>query len=135
MAIQKLDKPLYHGTSNAASIFIVGGYGFKAPVYLTANKERAIHYAKAATAYLEKICKDEGGKLIAEGYAVFAFHSLPDLKELRTDDYNSNAEPDQFIYQKPIRGLRHFAIERHNLEVDEEEHLRLECFAIGMWRR
>jgi len=53
----KLDKPLYHGTSNAASIFIVGGYGLKAPVYLTSDKDRAIHYAKAATAYLERMLK------------------------------------------------------------------------------
>jgi len=132
--MKKLDKPLYHGTSNAASIFIVGGYGLKSPVYLTADKERAIHYAKAATAYLERHAKDEGCKLIAEGYALFTFYSLPNADELSPDDYSPN-EPNQFIYRKPIKGLNHFSVERHPLEVDDSEHLRLQCFAIGMWSK
>ena len=131
----KLDKPLYHGTSNAASILIVGGHGFKAPVYLTADKEIAIHYAKAATAYLERHAKDEGCKPIADGYALFTFTSLPDIDDLQPDDYNSDAEPDQFIYRKPIRGLQHYTVERYPLEADDNEKMRLTCFAIGMWSR
>lgn len=134
MTMTKLTKPLYHGTSNAASIFIVGGYGFKAPVYLTTNKERAIHYAKAATAYLEKHAEDEGAKLIADGYAVFTFNSLPNANELRPDDYSPN-EPDQFVYRQSIRSLQHYTVERYPLEADENEKMRLTCFAIGMWRR
>lgn len=130
----KLDTPLYHGTSNAASILIVGGEGFKGPVYLTADKERAIHYAKAATAYLEKLVKDSGGRLFADGYAVFTFTSLPDKDGLCPDDW-SPGEPDQFVYHKPIRGLRHFTVERYPLEADDDEKLRLSCFAIGMWQR
>ncbi len=130
----KLDKPLYHGTSNAASIMIVGGYGFNAPVYLTTDRERAIHYAKAGTAYLERHARDEGYKLIAEGYALFTFYSLPDIDNLSLDDYSPN-ELDQFIYRKPIKGLKHFSIERFPLDVDNDEHLRLQCFAIGMWSR
>ena len=135
MTTGKLDKPLQHGTSNASSVLIVGGAGFRAPLYLTADKERAIHYAKAATAYLEKLCRDEGGKLIANGFAVFTFQSLPNMKELYPDDYNPDAEPGQFIYRKSIKGLQHFSVERFPLNVDANEHLRLQCFAIGMWSR
>ena len=132
--MSKLDKPLYHGTSSAASIMIVGGYGFKAPVYLTADKRAALHYAKAATAYLEKIAEEEGSELIADGYALFTFHSLPNSEELIPDDYSPN-EPNQFVYRKPIRGLRHFWVERFPLEVEPDERLRLVCFAIGMWSK
>ena len=130
----KLNGSLYHGTSNAASILIVGDNGFKAPIYLTSDKDRAIHYAKAATAYLENHAKDNKTKLIADGYAIFTFNSLPNTGELLPDDYSPN-EPDQYIYCKPIRGLRHFSIERYPLEVSPDEHLRLQCFAIGMWAR
>lgn len=133
--MNRLHKPLYHGTSNAASIMIVGGFGLKAPVYLTSDKCRAEHYAKAATAYLEKHAGDNGNKLIAEGYAIFTFHSIPNENELIIDDYNLEAEQGQWKYLKDIRGLQHFTIERYPLEADEAEHLRLQCFAIGMWSR
>ncbi|GAI77498.1 unnamed protein product, partial [marine sediment metagenome] len=65
----KLDKPLYHGTSKASAIYIVGGYGFNPPIHLIENRDKAIHYARAATAYLEGFVKDEGKKLIADGCA------------------------------------------------------------------
>lgn len=133
--MHKLAKPLYHGTSKASAIMIVGGYGLNAPVHLTEDKRRAEHYAKAATAYLEKVCKEEGNKPIADGYAVFTFTSVPDKEHLVVDDYNLEAEPSQWKYLKSIRGLRHFTAEYHLLEVSREEHLRLQCFAIGMWSR
>jgi hypothetical protein len=131
--MHKLEKPLYHGTSSASSIYIVGGIGFKAPVYLCDDKSRAEHYAKAATAYVESLAKEKRIKLIADGYAIFTFHSLPNKDFLIEDGYNPEAERGQFIYTQPIRGLQHFTVERHSLEVDEDERLRLRCFAIGMW--
>lgn len=132
----KLEKPLYHGTSKAAAIFIIGGNGFNAPIHLTEDKDRAIHYARAATAYLERLVKDEGGKLIADGCALFTFNSVPDKNMLVHDDYNPTAEPNQWKYLKPIRGLQHFTVEYYPLIIsDDEEHLRLQCFAIGMWRK
>ena len=131
----KLNKPLYHGTSKASAIMIVGGDGLNPPVYLTEDKKRAEHYAKAATAYLEKHAKAEGHKLIAEGYAVFTFTSVPDKDHLVVDEYNLEAEKGQWEYQKRIRGLRHFTIEYHPLQVSDDEHLRLQCFAIGMWSK
>jgi len=134
MTAHKLEKPLYHGTSKASAIFIIGGFGFNAPVYLTENKEEAIHYAKAATAYLERLARDEGSKPIAEGYALFTFQSVPDKSSLTPDDYSPD-EPNQWKYLKPIRGLQHFVVEYYPFIVSEEEHLRLQCFAIGMWRR
>jgi len=131
----KLDKPLYHGTSKAAAIFILS-YGFNSPIHFTEDKEQAIHYARAATAYLENYVKEEGTELIADGCALFTFHSLPDKSMLVPDDYNPTAEPCQWKYLKSIKGLRHFTVEYHPLIFsDEEEHLRLRCFAIGMWRR
>lgn len=133
--MNKLDKPLYHGTSKASAIMIVGGYPFNAPIYLTEKKEAAIHYAKAATPYLENLAQEEGSYPIADGYALFTFHSVPDKTLLVKDDYNLDAEPDQWKYTKPIRGLAHFSIEYHPLEVSKEEHMRLLCFAIGMWRK
>lgn len=133
--MNKLDAPLYHGTSKAAAIYIVGGYGFNAPIHLTADKKRAEHYAKAATAYLEKLCNEKGTKPIADGYAIFTFRSVPDKDDLVVDDYNLIAEPDQYKYLKPIRGLAHFTAEYHPLKVSNETHLSLQCFAIGMWSR
>lgn len=134
MPAHKLDKPLYHGTSKAAAIFICGGDGFKPPIYLTEDKQRAEHYAKAGTAYLEDKAKEEHQKLIADGYAIFTFKSVPDATYLVVDDY-SEGEPGQWKYTKPIRGLRHFTVEFQPLAVTDEERLRLCCFAIGMWRR
>lgn len=131
--MHKLEKPLYHGTSKASAIMIIGGDGLKVPVYLTEDKKRAEHYAKAATAYLEGHAKKNGNKLIADGYAVFTFRSIPNKGELVIDDYNLEAETGQWIYQKSIRGLQHFTVEYHPLNVDEDEHMRLQCFAIGMW--
>lgn len=131
----KLGKPLYHGTTNAASIMIVGGYGFNTPIHLTEDEQAAFHYANAATAYLEHLAKEEGWKLIADGWAVFTFHSLPNKNFLIPDDYNPQAEPNQWIYTKSIKGLSHFTVRRGKLEVTEEEHLYLQCFAIGMWRK
>jgi len=133
--MNKLDKPLYHGTSKASAIMIVGGYGFTAPVYLTDDKRRAEHYAKAATAYLEKHASKNGNKLIADGYAIFTFRSVPDKDCLIVDDYNLTAENGQWKYLKSIRGLQHFTAEYHPLEVSEEEYMSLQCFAIGMWSR
>lgn len=131
----KLDKPLYHGTSKASAIFIIAGDGFKAPVHLTEDKERAIHYARAATAYLENYAKEENIQLIANGCALFTFNSVPNKSLLVLDNYNPTAEPGQWKYLKPIRGLEHFTIEYSPLVVtNDEEHLRLRCFAIGMWR-
>lgn len=130
----KLSRPLYHGTSNAVSVMVVGGYGLNAPVYLTSDKRRAEHYAKAATAYLEETAQKNGGKLFAEGYAILTFTSLPNKEYLCEDNYSPN-EPDQYIYKGKILGLRHFTVERHSLEVDADEHLRLQCFAIGMWSK
>jgi len=132
--MDKLNKPLYHGTSKASAIMIVGGDGFNQPVCLTEDKKQAEHYAKAATAELEKLCQDEGGTLIAEGYAIFTFTSTPNKDYLVVDDYNLDAEPGQWKYLKGIRGLQHFTVEYHPLEVDDDEHLRLQCFTIGMWR-
>ncbi len=131
----KLDQPLYHGTSNAASIFIVGGNGLNAPVHLCKDKHRAEHYAKAATAFLEDISQKEGSQPIATGYAIFTFHSLPSRDYLIEDDYNPEAEPGQYKYTKPIKGLQHFTVERYPLEITDDERLRLCCFAIGMWRK
>ena len=132
----RLEKPLYHGTSKAAAIYIIGGYGLNAPVYLTEDKAQAIHYARAATAYVEQMTKDEGCSLIAEGCALFTFRSIPDKNKLVLDDYNPDAEPNQWKYQAPIKGLQHFLVEYCPLIVaDEFERLRLRCFAIGMWRR
>lgn len=134
--VNKLDKPLYHGTSKVSAIMIVGGCGFNAPLYLTEDKRYAEHYAKAATAYLESMAKEKGLKLIADGYAIFTFHSLPNTDYLKVDDYNleADSEKGQWKYRKNIRGLQHFTVEYHPLQVDDHEHLRLQCFAIGMWR-
>ena len=129
----KIDKPLYHGTSAAAAAFIVGGYGFKTPLFLTEDKRAAIHYAKAATAYLERMAKDAGYKLISDGFAVFTFHSIPDQSKLVPDPY-SDKEPGQWKYLGSIRGLNHFTVERQALQVDDTQRLALESFAIGMWR-
>jgi hypothetical protein len=130
----KLDKPLYHGTSAAAAVYICGGRGFNAPLYLTENKEAAVHYAKAATAYVEGKAKENGARLIKDGYAVFTFRSVPNEKELVIDDY-SEKEPGQWKYLSPLRGLHHFTVELNPLIADEIERLYLQCFAIGMWRR
>lgn len=132
--MQGLGKPLYHGTSNAASLLIVGEEKFKAPIYLTSDKKRAEHYAKAITAWHERLARKEGDTLIADGCAVFTFTSVPDPTLLKQDDYNPTQEPNQWIYPKPIRGLRHYSIERFPLEVDDSTRLSLECFAIGMRR-
>lgn len=130
----KLNKFLYHGTSAAAAIYIYGGDGFNAPVYLTEKKNDAIHYAKAATAYLEDAAKEKGIHLIKEGYALFTFRSVPDITYLKIDDYNPGCELNQWKYLNRIKGLRHFKVEFHILDVSEGERLRLCCFAIGMWR-
>ena len=129
----KLEKPLYHGTSKASAMYIYS-YGFKAPVYLTEDKQAAFHYAKAATAYLEHEAKENGHKLIADGWAVFTFRSVPNKINLVLDNYNSQAEPGQWKYERPIRGLAHFTAQYGELEVTDEERLYLQCFAIGMWR-
>lgn len=129
----KLDRPLYHGTSAAAAIFILC-YGFKAPVHLTEDEQSAIHYAKAATAYVEHEAKEDNHKLIRDGWAVFTFYSVPNKMHLVPDDYNPQAEPGQWRYENPIRGLKHFTIQYGELNVTEEENLYLRCFAIGMWR-
>ena len=131
--MHKLEKPLYHGTSRASAIMVVGGNGLNAPVYLTEDKKRSVHYAKAATAYLENHAKKNGHKLIAGGYAIFTLTSVPDKDRLMIDDYNLEAEAGQWKYLKSILGLRHFTVEYHPLDVSNEEHLRLQCFAIGMW--
>lgn len=132
--MDKLETPLYHGTSRAAAILICGGHGFNAPLYLTENREAAIHYAKAATAYLEAAVRERGGKLMAEGYALFTFRNVPNRNYLSLDTYSS-MEPGQWKYLKQLSGLRHFTFESYPLAVSQEEHLRLQCFAIGMWRR
>lgn len=132
--MDKLEKPLYHGTTNAASIMIIGN-GFNAPIHLTESEQSAFHYAKAATAYLEHLAKEEGLQPIADGWAVFTFLSLPNKNLLIPDDYNPPLEPNQWVYGKPIKGLQHFTVRRGKLEVTQEEHLRLQCFAIGMWRK
>lgn len=138
----KLDKPLYHGTSAHSAILIYGGGGFRSPVYLTENYKDAEHYAKSATAYLENYAKENNGKLFKEGYAIFTFIKLPEVKGVNaipfnqlliTDDYNPDAEKDQWVYKRPIKSVC-YSIEYHPLEVTPEEHLSLQCFAIGMWR-
>jgi len=131
----KLDKPLYHGTSKVSALYIVGGDSLHAPVYLTENKQRAIHYAKAATAYLEYKAKEIGKELWADGYAVLTFTSLPNEDYLTVDDYNLDAEPHQWKYNKPIRGLQHFTVEYEPLVATEDVKMSLVCFAIGMWQR
>ena len=133
--IYKLPKPLYHGTTADASIYITSGYGLNSPIYLTEDKRRAIHYAKAAAAYVEDLVKEHKGRLLKEGYAVFTFSSLPNKEYLVRDEYNVEAEPDQWIYQKTIRGLRHFTVEHYPLIANKEERMRLKSFAIGMWMR
>jgi len=131
----KLDKLLYHGTTAMAAVYACGtNEGFRAPVYLTESKERAEHYAKAAAAYIEHEAKERGIKLIKEGYAIITFRSLPNKDFLKPDDYNPEAEPNQWIYLKPIVGYRHFSVEYHPLEATDEQRLYLRCFAIGMWR-
>jgi hypothetical protein len=131
----KLEKPLYHGTSTAASLLICGSKdGFHAPIYLCESKETAIHYAKAATVFTEDFAQKRGAKLIADGYSVFTFYSIPNKDDLIVDDYNLDAEPNQYKYVKPIRGLGHYAAENFPLDVDENERLVLQCFAIGMRR-
>ena len=130
----KLEKPLYHGTSSASSVMIVGATGFKAPVYLTEDRRAAEHYAKAATAYLIYLCKEKDTHPITDGYSIFTFTSVPDENYLIVDDY-SDEEPGQWKYLKSIRGLRHFTVERYPFDPDEEELMRLVCFAIGMWRK
>ena len=132
--MKKLEVPLYHGTSGAAAIYIVGGNGFNPPLYLCEDKQRALHYAKAATAYLEEHCRKAGSRPIKEGCALVTVTSVPNSTELVEDDYNKGAEPGQWKYLKRLRGLQHFSIEYFPLEANEEEHLRLQCFAIGMWR-
>lgn len=129
----KLEKPLYHGTSAAASYRIIAE-GFIAPVYLTESKETAIHYARAAAAYAEYWAEKEGEDL-PKGYAIFAFQSVPNQDALEMDDYNLAAEQGQWKYRHRIYGLQHFTVERHKLRADHEEKMRLSCFAIGMWRR
>lgn len=132
----KLDKPLYHGTSKASAIMIVGGYGLNPPIHLTENRDGAIHYARAATAYLGRLAKDEGKELIITGCALFTFNSVPDKLLLKPDSYNPTAELNQWIYPKRIVSTSHFSVEYFPLEVkDDYEYLALQCFAIGMWRR
>lgn len=132
--MHKLKKPLYHGTSRASAILIIGGHGFNAPVHLTENKQAAVHYAKAAAAYLEHSAQRDSKELIASGWVVFEFRSIPNEKYLRPDDYNPSAEPNQWKYTKRIRGSQHYTTQSGDLDVTEEERLRLQCFAIGMWR-
>jgi len=132
--VHKLDKPLYHGTSRAAAA-LIHAYGFKAPIHLTEDKGRANRYARAATAYLEKLAKDEGARPVASGCALFTFSSVPDRRLLVPDDYNLTDEPGQWKYLDPIIGSSHFSVDFYPLIItDEFERLRLECFAIGMWR-
>ena len=131
----KLEKPLYHGTSKASALCVVGGDAFNAPLYLTEHKESAIHYAKCATAYLEYTAQRDGKVLWADGYAVLTFTSLPNKDYLVKDDYNQDAEPDQFKYLRPIRGLRHFTVDYQPFAYNEREHLHLVTFCIGMWRK
>ena len=133
--MNELEKPLYHGTSKVSAIMIVGGYALRAPVYLTEDKKSAIHYAQCATAYLEHHAKGNGTKLWAQGYAVLTFASLPNKDYLVKDDYNEDAEPGQWKYLRPIRGLRHFTVDYEPFVYNEREHLHLVSFAIGMWKR
>lgn len=134
--MHKLEKPLYHGTASATADLILI-YGFNAPIYLTESKEAAVHYARAAAAYTEYWAGKEGVELTKEqkGYAIFTFLSVPNQNALEIDDYNLAAEKGQWIYAKRIFGLEHFKVERHRLVADDEERLRLCCFAIGMWRK
>jgi len=131
MARAKLEKPLYHGTAKALLPRIIAD-GFKPPIYLCESKERAIHYAKAACAYVE----DEIG--VSERYkgcVVFTFKSVPDKNALVVDDYNPQAEPGQWKYVGKLSSDRHYTFEEFKLDADKHERLRLKCFAIGMWQK
>lgn len=130
----KLEKPLYHGTSTAASLVIEVNNKFHLPIYLCEDREMAIHYAKASTVFAEHVAQEDGFNLIADGYALLTFTSLPDKEGLEIDDYNPEAEPNQFKYTKPIRGMAHCTVETFPLELTESERLRLMCYAIGMRR-
>ena len=132
----RLKTPLYHGTS-AASAYHITHYlsPFDAPLYLTEHKEMALHYAQCATAYISRQAQTEGVKLLADGYALFTFHSLPNKDYLVPDDYNENAEPDQFKYLKPLKGISHYTLSFYPFEYNEREHLHLVSYAMGMWAR
>ena len=132
----KLERPLYHGTSGASAYHITHYLSpFDAPLYLTEHKDAAVHYAKCATAYLLREAAKAETKLLADGYALFTFTSLPNKDYLGKDDYNEDAEPDQFKYLKPVKGYSHYTVEYYPFVYNEREHLHLVTFAIGMWSR
>ena len=133
--MMKLNRLLYHGTSATSAVLIIGVSGFRTPIHLTESRDAAVHYGKAAEAYVERLAKEENGKLLKEGYAVFTFTHIPDMTALVVDDYNLTAEPGQWKYLKPIRDMHYLHVEYFPLEVDEYERLALQCFAIGMWRK
>lgn len=143
--LAKLDKPLYHGTcAHFAKIInakcCLGRNSFRLPLYLTDNKDMAIHYAQAATAYTENLASEENVQLYKTGYAIFTFTSLPVSKDdtldniLTIDDYNLDYEKGQYKYLRDIRTVC-YQLEYFPLEVSQEEHLKLQCFAFGMWRQ
>lgn len=127
----RLEKLLYHGTARALAESILR-YGFELPIYLTENKEAAVHYARAAAAYVEAKMPD-----VAKGYSVFTLQSLPRLP--RPDDY-SEGEKGQWVLPATTKTKRLYLNGQHTWEhfdliADESERLRLQCFAIGMWSR
>lgn len=117
---------VYHGTSNARA-FTMKRYGAAfLPLYVTDDRERAEHYAKARTAHDIYV----GGREDISP-AIFAIE-VPDTA-LAIDDYNTEKEPDQFKLLHPDKYLPFINVTTlEPWNPDKAERLALVSFCIGM---
>jgi hypothetical protein len=138
---KKLDKLLYHGTSEEDAMRIYMHGGFKNYVYVVDDPKVAEHYAQARTVNVLKYLPKGKGLLSKfhdePKYAVFEFKSIPDKAELADDNYSPD-EKGQYIIKAPIirsvhyrrKGGMHY--KTTPLTKDKDKRLMLECFGIGM---
>lgn len=140
---KKLDKPLYHGTSEEDAYKVYYGRGFKDYVYVVDDPRVAEHYAQARTVNVLKYLPKDAylfSKDFRENpkYAVYEFKSIPDKAELVEDDYSPTGEKGQYIIRAPIIRPVHYRKKGGQeyvskpLTKDKTERLMLECFGIGM---
>lgn len=113
----------YHGTSGKRWRGIQMRSAFALlPIYLTTDKKRAEHYARARAA------KDEDTE-----YAIVGVSLPPHAVEV---DTYSTKEPDQFIRWKPISQAtfysRHLTAEVMPLVMAEGEKIFLQAYCVGM---
>ena len=113
----------YHGTSQKRWLSIRMHSAFAIlPVYLTTDKQRAEHYAKARAAH-------DGDT----EYEIIGIHLEPHRVEV--DDYSDN-EPGQYKLTKPLHQNTVYSSRLHvdtfPMPVDQDKLLTLKAFCVGM---